>query len=130
MRMTHQDSFTDDQQALINFSTGVFVEACPGAGKTQSIVERFLRRPIYEPRRGVALVSFTNAAVDEVRARCSVNQELLQPTNYLGTIDGFINRYITGPIYSNRTGRPPVFKDSWEDSHHSSFEVSPGLRFE
>ncbi len=128
--MTRQDSFTADQQVLINFQEGVFVEACPGAGKTQSIVERFVRRPVDDPRRGVALVSFTNAAVDEARGRCSVNQDLLKPPNYIGTIDGFINRYITGPIYSNRTGRPPVFKDSWEDSYHSSFTISTGLRFE
>ncbi|WP_371272122.1 UvrD-helicase domain-containing protein [Streptomyces sp. cf124] len=44
--------------------------ACPGAGKTRAMVARFLKRTAEEPRRGIALISFTNAAVDEVRRRC------------------------------------------------------------
>ena len=35
-------AFTAAQQALISAPGSIFVDACPGAGKTQSIVQRFL----------------------------------------------------------------------------------------
>lgn len=106
--------FTEEQQALINAPDSVYVEACPGAGKTQSIVQRFVSRPaLSDPRRGVALLSFTNAAVDEARSRCSSTPHLTEVPNFVGTIDGFINRFIVGPVYNARTGRTPVFQDTW-----------------
>src|SRR5215218_3574503 len=107
-------SFTDAQLELIHANGSGFVEACPGAGKTQTIVERFLRRPTVPPRKGVALLSFTNAAANEARARCIGHPDLLLCPNYLGTIDSFINRFIVGPLYRQVHGRWPSFKDSWD----------------
>jgi DNA helicase II / ATP-dependent DNA helicase PcrA len=123
--------FTDEQKRLILTPGSTFVEACPGAGKTQAIVERFVARPGDDPRRGVALVSFTNAAVDEARKRCSYAQELLGAPNYVGTIDGFINRFITAPSYAMRFGRPAEFTDSWSDLHNATVSAGdPAVEFQ
>ena len=78
---------TDAQQALITTSGSLFVEACPGAGKTWAIVERFSARAHQEKRKGIALLSFTNAAVDEVRARCADDPGLLGAPHFVGTFD-------------------------------------------
>ena len=131
MKMTPDDSYTSEQLGLIGYSGGVFVDACPGAGKTQTIVERFVSRPHADNRRGLALISFTNAAVDEVRRRCSAHQDLLKSPNFVGTIDSFINRFITAPVYASRFQQAPTFKDSWEDSSHSAFQAGlSNTRFE
>ncbi|WP_300645790.1 UvrD-helicase domain-containing protein [Nocardioides sp.] len=107
-------NFTAEQRALIDATEATYVEACPGAGKTQAIVQRFIERPVANhPRRGVALLSFTNAAVDEARARCAAVPELLEVPNFVGTIDAFINRFIVGPVHVARTGRAPSFRDTW-----------------
>ncbi|MFE2519057.1 UvrD-helicase domain-containing protein [Streptomyces mirabilis] len=66
---------TDGQQALVDATDSLFAAACPGAGKTRAMVARFLKRTAEEPRRGIALISFTNAAVDEVRHRCGSQTE-------------------------------------------------------
>ena len=106
--------FTDEQRSLIEADVSTHLAACPGAGKTQAIVERFIARPaILGRRRGIALLSFTNAAVDEARSRCVGAPSLLASPNFVGTIDAFINRFIVAPLYTTRTKRPATFRDTW-----------------
>ncbi|MEV0006408.1 ATP-dependent helicase [Micromonospora sp. NPDC050980] len=115
--------FSPAQRALIDKPGSVFVPACPGAGKTQSIVERFTQRPGVRVRQGVALLSFTNAAINEARQRCAQRPDLLAAPNYVGTIDGFINRFIVTPLYKALTGTVPTFKDSWHTVQGTTFRV-------
>jgi DNA helicase-2/ATP-dependent DNA helicase PcrA len=116
-------TFTPEQRALIDATSSTYVEACPGAGKTQSIVQRFVERPGSDNRRGVALLSFTNAAVDEARARCIGRPELVRAPNFVGTIDSFINRFIVGPMHIDAMGIIPTFRDTWRNVPGSTFGV-------
>ena len=103
-----------------------FAEACPGAGKTRAIVARFQRRVAEEPRKGIALVSFTNGAIDEVRKRCGDRADALLAPHFVGTFDSFINRFITRPLYVQQYGQTPRFSESWAGLKRASFRV-PGL---
>ncbi|MFQ6756909.1 UvrD-helicase domain-containing protein, partial [Cereibacter sphaeroides] len=58
---------TLEQEAVVLHDGCAFVTACPGAGKTRTLVER--ARRLLADRRGVAVLSFTNAAVDVLEAR-------------------------------------------------------------
>jgi len=107
-------TFTSAQRALIEASGSTYVEACPGAGKTQCIVERFMRRATETRRRGVGLISFTNAVVEEARSRCAGQTELLTSPNFVGTIDSFINRLLVGPVLNSERRRVHVFRSSWK----------------
>ncbi|MCP3426612.1 UvrD-helicase domain-containing protein [Rothia sp. AR01] len=120
--------FTDAQMALIRAEIGTYVEACPGAGKTQSIVQRFVDRPLTHPRKGVGLISFTNAAIDEARARCISEPALKEVPNFIGTIDGFINRFLVGPTYLARRRISPSFYESWSAVPNSHVKVN-GIQF-
>lgn len=119
---------SEDQRRLVEWDTkcdgDLFAEACPGAGKTRAIVARFLRLTEEEPRKGVALVSFTNAAIDEVKSRCGDRPDALCAPNFVGTFDGFINRYITKPLYVQEYGQTPRFLETWEGVKAASFHVS------
>lgn len=115
--------FTTEQRVLIGTPGSLFVEACPGAGKTQAIVQRFIERPGQYDRRGVALLSFTRAATDEARNRCADHPELIETPNFVGTIDSFINRFIIGPLYTAKEGRLPTFRDTWANAHGGTFLV-------
>jgi len=110
--------------ALIRAETATYVEACPGAGKTQAIVQRFIDRPLTHPRKGIGLISFTNAAIDEARARCTTEPALKEAPNFVGTIDGFINRFLVGPTFLARRGFAPRFHESWSAVPHSLVKVS------
>lgn len=106
-------TFTPAQRDLIRTKSSIYVEACPVAGKTQAIVQRFIDRPASDPRRGVGLISFTNAVIDEACTRCSADPTLLHVPNFVGTIDSFINRFVVGPIFRSRKGISPSFRDTW-----------------
>lgn len=111
--------FTQPQIDLIQAKRSIYVEACPGAGKTQAIVQRFVERPLAHPRKGVALLSFTNVATDEARRRCSSEPWLREVPNFIGTIDGFINRFLVGPTFLARRSLAPKFTDNWSSIPHS-----------
>jgi hypothetical protein len=108
------DDLTEAQRAFVEGPADTFVQACPGAGKTRAIVRRYLRRIAEEPRKGIALVSFTKVAIDEVRKRCGATLDALEPPNFVGTFDAFINRYFTTPLYARAYGRALTYVESWE----------------
>ena len=94
------------------------------AGKTRAIVARFHRRVTEEPRKGIALVSFTNGAIDEVRKRCGERADALLAPHFVGTFDSFINRFITRPLDVQQYGQTPRFSESWTGLKLASFRVS------
>lgn len=116
---------SDDQRLLAGWDTGtsgdLFAEACPGAGKTRAIVARHLRLTGEEPRKGIALVSFTTAAIDEITRRCGDRPDAVRAPHFVGTFDAFINRYLTKPLYIAQYGLTPRFLDSWDRVKRASF---------
>lgn len=114
---------SDEQRLLVLADGDQFAEACPGAGKTRAIVARFLRRTETEPRKGIGLLSFTKAAITEVKTRCADQPEALVVPNFVGTFDSFINQFITRPVYVQRCGKTPRFRESWEGLKGASFHL-------
>jgi hypothetical protein len=110
------------QRDLAETPGSLFVEACPGAGKTRAIVARYLAAVGEGQRRGVALLSFTNAAIDEARRRCTSHHALTAP-NFLGTFDTFINRFISGPAFATVHGAAARFVPAWGDVPAANFKV-------
>ncbi|WP_439629994.1 UvrD-helicase domain-containing protein [Shinella sp.] len=92
---------TAEQRSIIEHPRDAFVRACPGAGKTRTMVERarFLLSE-QNDRRSVAFLSFTNAAVDELTSRLRAFGVLPRPLfpNYIGTFDGFLWQFLITPF--------------------------------
>jgi DNA helicase-2/ATP-dependent DNA helicase PcrA len=62
---------TDEQRAAADYPASALLEACPGSGKTRTIVAKLLRC-IDEVRGGarkVACITYTTAAVYEIQRR-------------------------------------------------------------
>lgn len=129
-------NFTAAQKSLIETPGSIFVDACPGAGKTEAVVQRYVARPgAQSSRRGVALLSFTRSAANDAKLRCIGRADLMECPNFAGTIDSFINRFIVGPAFTNQTGIAPTFKDQWDGVHGTSFTLTrkrplPPVRFQ
>jgi superfamily I DNA/RNA helicase len=92
---------TPDQQIVIDHGQGAFISACPGAGKTQVLVER-ARKELKNTSsgQGLAFLSFTNAAISELRRRLQQEVLLLSPSfpHYVGTFDTFIWQFFIAPF--------------------------------
>ncbi|MBY9068247.1 ATP-dependent helicase [Hyphomonas sp. WL0036] len=92
---------TDQQKAVIIHDRSAFVTACPGAGKTRTIVERARHlADRTDDKRGVAFLSFTNAAVDELQGRLRLFGLLPSPLfpSFIGTFDRFLWQFLIAPF--------------------------------
>lgn len=101
---------TEQQTRVIEHDGSAFVTACPGAGKTRVLVERaryLLRGKL--GRRGIAFLSFTNAAVSELEERLRLDGLLPAPPfpHFVGTFDAFIWQFFVAPFGVPGCDGPP-----------------------
>ena len=95
---------TDKQKEVVDDRRGLFVvKACPGSGKTLTVAARLNRLLARwrSPHAGIAAMSFTNTAWQEVERYLVDDYGIAVPLGYphfLGTIDSFINRFIFLPF--------------------------------
>ena len=108
---------TDQQrEAIFADELEFLLRAAPGSGKTWTSCRRFIWRAANwpYPAGGLALLSFTNAAIREFKT-ATINvgrRDLLSDPNYVGTFDSFVERYILAPFGHLLTGadkRPKLF---------------------
>lgn len=100
---------TDEQKDTIFAEELEFLlRASPGSGKTWTSCRRFIWRGANWSYKvgGLALLSFTNAAIREFyEATSNVGRrELLSDPNYVGTFDSFVERFIITPFGHLGTG--------------------------
>lgn len=88
--------------ALCPISGCVFLEACPGSGKTEVVglkaayeIRQWQRSP-----SGIAILTFTNNAAEVIRARVRqfVGADKIGFPHYVGTIDSWLHGYIANPF--------------------------------
>ncbi|NVD85014.1 UvrD-helicase domain-containing protein [Enterococcus faecium] len=61
---------TIEQIKVINNDNNCVVTACPGSGKTFTIVEKIKRHSKYlKSYEGIIAISYTNKAADEIKSR-------------------------------------------------------------
>jgi superfamily I DNA/RNA helicase len=107
---------TDQQRSLAKAQTEAFAEACPGAGKTRATVARVLElQPQLAPRHGLAVLSFTNSAVEEFDTRCRQEgmAHLLRFPTFVGTFDAFVRTFLVLPFGVSGCSVRPTTIDSW-----------------
>lgn len=88
-------------RAMRNLETCDF-EACPGSGKTTLLVAKLAILASRWPyrKRGICVLSHTNAARDEIDQRLSatgLGAVLVRYPHFIGTIHGFVNEYLALP---------------------------------
>lgn len=92
----------DRQQSIIinDKSKYICVSACPGAGKTYTLVKK-IEKELDELKefQGIIACSFTRESSKEIMQRLNDNDKL--DNSYIGTIDSFIMKLIIFP-YLNR----------------------------
>ena len=114
----HDIELTDEQSAIANPPwEPLFVKACPGAGKTRTIVQRFLNRASeLPPRQGIAVLSFTNVAAREIQERSHGGGSAapIGFPHFVGTFDRFVNRFFVTPFGSPWSDKRPDILESWK----------------
>lgn len=94
--------FANDARNVINSWDSNDILACPGSGKTTVLIAKLKliadKSPLKDGR-GVCVLSHTNVAVSELKAKLGKSAErLLSYPNFVGTIQTFVDQYITFPF--------------------------------
>lgn len=101
--------FADDAKEVIRCWESKDVAACPGSGKTTVLLAKLKlladKMPL-DRGAGVCVLSHTNVAVNEIKSRLSdYADKLISYPNYIGTIQSFIDRFVTRPYIRKKFGR-------------------------
>lgn len=106
---------TSQQQVVIRHDGSGFIRACPGAGKTMVLAERAHRLlSNMPPGRGIAFLSFTQAAIFELDLRLREMGILRSPVfpSFVGTFDSFVWSFLIAPFgVSGSDARPRLVAD-------------------
>lgn len=111
------DSFDGPRHAFLKHLSTVDLSACPGSGKTTLIVAKLAILAKKWPHRtkGICVLSHTNVAREQIEhrlGRTGVGQRLLAYPHFIGTIHGFVNRFLALPwLYSNGYPSPTIDDD-------------------
>ena len=92
----------DARLEVLRCTATLDIEACPGSGKTTLLVAKLaiLASKWIEARRGICVLSHTNAARREIEKRLAntgAGQRLLAYPHFVGTIHSFTNEFLAMP---------------------------------
>lgn len=109
------------------------VAACPGSGKTTVLLAKLKlladRMPL-ENGAGICVLSHTNVAVNEIKNRLSdYVDRLLSYPNYIGTIQSFIDRFVTMPYLRNVSGRNVQVVDGFTYAQHMLSKIECNKKY-
>lgn len=122
---------TDQQARIIGHPGSAFVAACPGAGKTRVIVERARQLlGAWLNGRGIAFLSFTNAAAAELENRLRREGLVETPAfpHFIGTFDAFLWQFLIAPFgVDGCANRPRLVpdKDDWTIQPYAAAQALP-----
>lgn len=120
--LPHGAHFPEDARNVIRCWHSTDVAACPGSGKTTVLLAKLKlladKMPL-EKGAGICVLSHTNVAVNEIKNRLSdYADRLLNYPNYIGTIQSFIDRFVTMPYLRNISGQNVQVVDSLTYAQH------------
>ena len=114
--------FSEDARDVMRCWHSTDVSACPGSGKTTVLLAKLkllADRMPFVSGAGICVLSHTNVAVNEIEKRLSdYADKLLSYPNYIGTIQSFVDKFVTMPYLRNITGRNVQAVDDFTYAQH------------
>ena len=114
--------FPDDARNVIRCWHSADVAAFPGSGKTTVLLAKLkllADRMPFVNGAGICVLSHTNVAVNEIRKRLSgYAGKLISYPNYIGTIQSFVDKFVTMPYLRNIAGRNVQAVDNLTYAQH------------
>jgi ATP-dependent DNA helicase UvrD/PcrA len=108
--------FDDERRNFIRRLDTLDLQAVPGSGKTTALLAKLIILERYLPfddGAAVLVISHTHAAVDEIRKKIGDHcPRLFSYPNYVGTIQGFVDRFLAIPYFVSRRNKRPIRIDN------------------
>lgn len=107
--------FEEDKLKVIRSNESRDIKACPGSGKTTVLLAKLSilsNRMPFADGSGICVLTHTNVAIDEIKARFGGKADLLfSYPNYCGTIQSFVDQFLTIPWFNSMSPHPLVAVD-------------------
>lgn len=108
--------FDDEKLTIIRSNKSTDIKACPGSGKTTTLLAKLVilanKMPL-PANKGICVLTHTNVAIDEIKSKLSHQANVMfNYPNYFGTIQGFVDKYLTIPYFNSVSDVPVAFIDS------------------
>lgn len=104
-------TFDTEGRAFIKRLDTLDLQAVPGSGKTTALLAKLVILERYLPfgdGSGILVISHTNAAMNEIKRRTGNHcRKLFAYPNFIGTIQGFVDRFLAIPCYVNKFKKRP-----------------------
>ena len=115
-----EGSFEDEKRERYSFIScidrSIDVEACPGSGKTTSLLAKLYllsEKMPFENGKGFCVLTHTNVAINEIKSRLGNKADrLFRYPNFFGTIQSFVDKYLAIPYYTSKYKKRPNGIDS------------------
>lgn len=122
--------FAEDARKVIRCWESKDVVACPGSGKTTVLLAKLKlmadRMPL-DNGAGICVLSHTNVAVNEIKGKMSgYIGKLMNYPNYVGTIQSFIDKYVTMPYLKQKYGKSVQAVDDRTYAEHLCRVIKSG----
>jgi DNA helicase II / ATP-dependent DNA helicase PcrA len=96
-------NFDEQRRQVIKCLTSKDILACPGSGKTTTLLAKLLileKELPLDNNQGICVLTHTNVAIDEIKGKIgNPNARLFNYPNNFSTIQSFVNRYLAIPAY-------------------------------
>lgn len=113
-RLADDTQVSPQQRAAVEASGNFLLVACPGSGKTRTAGLRAAWWGLDDPERTVAVTSYTNVAVAEIRASAAASGLVLGEPHFCGTLHSLLLRFVFYPfghLIMNCNQTPQVVPD-------------------
>lgn len=102
--------FDNEKLAIIRSNKSTDIKACPGSGKTTTLLAKLVilanKMPL-PANKGICVLTHTNVAIDEIKSKLRHQANVLfNYPNYFGTIQGFVDKYLTIPYFNSVSDVP------------------------
>lgn len=108
-------AFNEERRAFIRCGESRDVVACPGSGKTTALLAKILilaSKMPFPDGSGVCVLTHTNVAIDKIKnLACTASDVLFRHPNHFGTIQSFVDKFLTVPAYRSEFKKPIVAID-------------------
>jgi hypothetical protein len=111
------EHFDNEQKEVIKCLETKDILACPGSGKTTTLIAKLLilsRQMPFKNNRGICVLTHTNVAINEIKSRSYfASKKLFNYPNHFGTIQNFVDKYLAIPAYILRfNNKRPKYIDN------------------
>lgn len=114
--LLNDSNFDEERRLFIKDLDTLDLQAVPGSGKTTVLLAKLLileKKIPFDDGSGILVISHTNAAVDEIKIKIQKYcPKLFSYPNFIGTIQSFVDNFLTIPYYTQWKKHKPVRIDN------------------